>query len=286
MRTAIRLVLGAFVSAALLVWGAGEWLSRPAARVVGEPPVDLAARSVRVPVAGSGVVAGWFARGHGRGAVLLLHGLRSDRRQMLGRARLLQDAGYAVLLVDLPAHGESSGEHIGFGLREAAGVRAALAYLRAQLPGQPIGAIGVSLGAAALVFSRPSPPPDAVILESLYPTMAEAVSNRLDQRLGSFGRMLAPLLLWQLPPRLGVLADELRPVNAMPVLSAPVLVAAGTHDRHTTWPETERIYAAARQPKALWAVQGAAHGDLHAFGPDAYRERVLAFLSRHLRGTD
>lgn len=276
------------MSATLLVWLAGEWLSRPAARIIGEPPVDLAARSIRVPVAGSGFVAGWFVRGHGRGAVLLLHGLRSDRRQMIGRARFLRDAGYSVLLVDLPAHGESSGARIGFGRQEAAGVSAALAYLRVQLPGQPIGVIGVSLGAAALVLSRPSPSPplDAVILEAMYPTIAEAVSNRLDQRLGSYGRSLAPLLLWQLPLRLGVAADDLRPIIAMPAISAPVLVAAGTHDRHTTWLETKRVFAAARPPKALWAVQGAAHVDLHAFGPDAYRERVLPFLSRHLRGTD
>ena len=288
MRIAIRLVIAAVVSATLLVGAAGEWLSRPAARAVGEPPADLAARSVRVPVADSGHLAGWFVRGHGRGAVLLLHGLRSDRRQMLGRARFLRDAGYAVLLVDLPAHGESSGERIGFGLQEAAAVSAAIAYLRAQLPGQPVGAIGVSLGAAALVLSRPSPSPplDAVILESLYPTIAEAVSNRLDQRLGPYGRVLAPLLLWQLPLRLGVSAGDLRPVAAMPALSAPVLVAAGTQDRHSTWSETERLFAAARAPKALWAVQGAPHVDLHAFGPDAYRALVLAFLSHHLRPAD
>lgn len=286
MRIAIRLVVSVLVLATLMVWGAGEMLSRPASRAVGPPPADLGAESIRLPVSASDTVSGWFARGQGRGAVLLLHGLRSDRRQMLARARFLQAAGYAVLLIDLPAHGESTGGRIGFGLREAAGVRAALAYLRAQLPGQRVGAIGVSLGAAALVFSRPAPSVDAVILESLYPTMAEAVSNRLHLRFGSPGRLLAPLLLWQLPLRLGVSADDLRPVMAMPALSAPVLVAAGTDDLHTTWPETERVFAAAREPKVLWAVQGAAHGDLHAFSPDAYRERVLAFLSRHLRGPD
>lgn len=67
---------------------------------------------------------------------------------MLGRARFLQSEGYSVLLVDLPAHGESLGERITFGAREAAGVTSALAFLRNELPDERVGVIGVSLGAA------------------------------------------------------------------------------------------------------------------------------------------
>jgi len=51
--------------------------------------------------------------------VLLLHGVRADRREMLGRARFLNRLGYGILLIDLPAHGESPDDHITFGAREA-----------------------------------------------------------------------------------------------------------------------------------------------------------------------
>lgn len=262
----------------------GAWLSRPAPGVVGPPPATLAAVSIRLPVTATQAVAGWFAQGSGRGAVLLLHGIRADRTQMLGRASMLHAEGYSVLLPDLPAHGESDGARIGFGVHEAAGVAAALRFLRTQLPGEPVGVIGVSLGAAALVFARPSPAPDAVVLESLYPTLGEAVANRLAMRFGPAGRLLAPLLLWQTPWWIGVPADAVRPVDGLAQLVAPVLVAAGTHDRHTPWPETERIFAQAREPRQLWAVPGAAHADLHAHDPQAYRARVLPFLDRYLRG--
>ncbi len=47
----------------------------------------------------------------GKGAVLLLHGVRADRREMLNRARFLKEEGYSVLLIDLPSHGESDGAH-------------------------------------------------------------------------------------------------------------------------------------------------------------------------------
>ncbi len=286
MRIAIRLVIALLVSATGFVLATGAWLSRPAQRSVGPPPADLGAVTLRLPVGATQSVAGWFARGTGRGVVLLLHGVRADRTRMLGRARFLRAAGYGVLLIDLPAHGESPGARIGFGAHEAAGVLAALRFLRGELPGEPIGVIGVSLGAAALVLSRPSPAPSAVVLESMYPTVAEAVSNRLAIRLGAPGRLLAPLLLWQFPLWLDRSADDLRPVTALPDLAAPLLIASGADDRHTTRAETQRLVAAAREPRETWMVPGAGHVDLHRHDPAAYQARMLAFLARHLRGTD
>lgn len=287
-RHGVRWGLGALAAALLAVAAgllAGELLSRPAVRSIGAAPADLGARTVHIATEPTGgTVVGWFAPGApGAGAVLLLHGVRSDRRQMLARARALQAAGHAVLLIDLPAHGESTGERITFGAQEGAGVTAALAFLRRELPGERVGVIGVSLGAAALVLAQPRPAPDAVVLESMYPTITEAVANRLAMRLGPLGRPLAPLLLWQLPLRLGIGPAQLRPVDGMARLGAPVLVASGREDRHTTWPETERIHAAAAAPRSLWPVDGAAHVDLHAFDPVAYEARVFTFLAERLR---
>ena len=286
-RRLVLAVLFGLLAAAAVVLGAGELLSRPAPRTVGAPPADFPARQVLIGDATGPVVAGWFMPGQpGRGVVLLLHGVRADRTQMLARARFLHRAGYASLLVDLPAHGESAGERITFGAREAAGVRAALAYLRRNLPAERVGVIGVSLGAASLVLAQPVPAPDAVVLESMYPTIGEAVANRLAMRLGPLGAGLAPALLWQLPLRTGVGAHALRPIDGLARLGAPVLIASGTGDRHTPWPETRRLFDAAAHPKELWPVDGAAHVDLHAFAPHAYEARTLRFLGAHLRGGD
>ena len=170
-RTTLILAVATAVAAAVAVWGAGEVLSHPHPSNVGAPPPDLAAHPIQTHTTAGDLVSGWMVPGQqGMGAVLLLHGVRADRRQMLERARFLHRLGYAVLLVDLPAHGASAGQRITFGLAEAEGAKAALAYLARELPAERAGVIGVSLGAAALVLARPAltPPlaPAAVVLES------------------------------------------------------------------------------------------------------------------------
>lgn len=284
MRRALVITFALLAAALTALFAAGEFLSRPSAARVGPPPADLGALELSLPTDAGGSVSGWYAPGKpGAGAILLLHGVRSDRRQMAGRARFLHRAGYAVLLIDLPAHGQSSGSRIGFGLREASGVRAALRFLADRHPAQRTAVLGVSLGAAAFALSQATPAPSAVVLESMYPTIEDAVANRLSLRFGRAGAWATPLLLWQLPVWAGISARDLRPIAALQGLRAPLLVVSGTQDRHTSWAETERLFAAANPPKELWAVDGAAHVDLHAFDPAQYEARMLDFFARHLR---
>ena len=268
--------------AAAAVFGIGEYLSSPARHPVGDPPAELFASAVTIR-SPQGDVAGWVARGAGSGAVLLLHGVRSDRRQMAERALFLNRLGYTVLLIDLRSHGESAGKRITFGAHEASSVRAALAYLRRALPGEKIGVIGVSLGAASVVLARPGKTIDALVVESMYPTIEDAVENRLAARLGRPGAWLAPLLLQQIPLRTGVPVAALRPQDAMAQLACPVLVVGGALDVQTPTSETERIFAAAHEPKQLWIVDGAAHVDLHRFTPTEYERRIGVFLDSNLR---
>ena len=280
----LALILAALFATLLLCsLAAGELLTRPARQAIGAPPPDLHAEAVQLHDARGQRVAGWFVPGRaGQGGVLLLHGVRANRLQMLDRARWLQREGIASLLVDLPAHGESDGERITFGRREALGADAALAWLRARLPGERVGAIGVSLGGASLLFATRQPELDALVLESVYPTITDAVQDRLALRLGRAGVWVAPLLLMQIPLRLEFGVQDLRPIDAMTRVRAPLLVASGTLDAHTRWPETEALFAAAPAPKSLWPVAGAAHVDLHGFDPAAYEARLGPWLHAQL----
>ena len=281
-----RLLVGLSVTVLVGVAGSlvvGELLIRPAAHPVGPPPLGLAARTVTIPVAGHRRVHGWLVPGRPElGSVLLLHGVRSDRRSMVSRARFLGARGYTVLLIDLQAHGETPGRHITYGRLESEDVRAAAGYLRSHRPGRPVAVVGVSLGAAAAVLAEPALDVQAVVLESMYATFDSAVDNRMRHFLGPAGPLLSGLLVVQLPLRLGISSDELRPIDLIGRLRAPVLICAGDQDPSVPPAETRALYDAAARPKQLWMVPGAAHVDLYAFGPAEYLARVGRFLDRYL----
>ena len=285
MRSSLFVILASLAVGFIVVAaGVGEVLRHPALGSIGAPPSDLPAKSILLRTERDQPVAGWMISGKsGAGVVILLHGVRGDRREMLDRARFLNRLGYSALLIDLPAHGESTAPQITYGWNESQGVKAALDYVAREFPAERVGVIGVSLGAAAFVLSDPSPAPSAVVLESMFPTIAEALSDRLRRYLGPLGESVAPLLLWQLPLRVGVLPEQLRPIVRIASLQSPMLVASGSIDRHTTVSETKRLYDAITGPKDLWIVEGAAHVDLHAFDPGAYELRVSTFLAKYLR---
>ena len=291
MRTLTRrlslVALAVIVVVVGFAWVAGGELSAPVPRSIGSPPPSLGGQDV-VFTSGSGSsVHGWFVRCEsGQGAVLLLHGVRGDRRDMQSRAEFLHARRYSVLLIDFQAHGESPGAQITFGARESLDVTAALINLQRWVPGEPIGVIGVSLGAAAFVLAENRPAVNAVVLESMYPTVEQAVSDRLRLHLGPVGPMLAPLLLVQIRPRLGIGIDQLRPIDRVGAIGAPVFILSGTLDQHTSIGEARALFAAASKPKDFWAVEGAAHVNLHNYAKEEYERRVLSFLETNMKRRD
>ncbi len=282
--------LGASVIAAVLLGGLASWvvagrLIEAAPRVIGGPPAGLPANAFTVATASGETIVGWHVRAApSRGVIVLLHPIRTSRLAMVERARWLSDLGYSSVLIDLSGHGESSGETIMFGAREAHDARAAVDFARTQHPGEPIGVIGVSLGGAAAILAGPLDI-DALVVESVYPFIDEAVRNRVAARLGGWSRPLAELLLVQLEPRLGITREVLRPIDHIHEVDCPVLVIGGADDEHTTAAETRALAAAADLPREVMLIEGAVHEDLERAGGEVYRRAVGDWLERWMTPT-
>jgi alpha-beta hydrolase superfamily lysophospholipase len=279
---AIAFAVALFAAAGGL-YTVGWALARPVPVQVGPAPAELEAEAVAFPSQSGSVIHGWLSRPTAaRASVLLLPGVRANRLSMVRRAEFLRRAGYATLLIDFQATGESVGEAITFGWRERFDVLAAVQYLNARMPGQPVAVLGVSLGGAATLLATPPLEVQAAVLEAVYPSIDRAIVNRLRMRIGPFAHAMAPLLLVQLRPRLGVAPIQLKPVDHIARLGCPLLVVGGTFDEHTTVDETQLLYAAAVEPKELWLIPNAAHVDFLEFAGDDYRRRILAFLAAAL----
>lgn len=269
------LVVLAVASVVLVGW----MLARPVQKRIGDGPAELNVQAVTFHSdSGADVAAWWCPLPDSRGTVLLLPGVRANRLSMVDRARFLRRAGYSTLLIDFQATGETKGDRITFGWKESRDVLAAVEFIRKMQPADHIGIIGSSLGGAAALLAHPPLKVDGLILESVYPTIEIATANRLQNYLGPIGRWSALLFLKQLHIRLGVSADQLRPIDHIANVSCPVFVINGEKDRRTRREDARLLFSRAPSPKQLWLVAHAGHVDLHRAATAEYETRVLAFL--------
>jgi uncharacterized protein len=279
MRKILAVFLAGWLALLGAVYVAGSIGSAPAQLAVGQPPLDLPAEPVSFDSGSGSRLSGWFVQGEPhRGGIVLMHGIRANRLEMLDRARFLHAKGFSVLLFDFQAHGESPGKHITFGYLESRDARAAFDFLRAKLPGERLAVLGMSMGGAAAILSEKPLEADAMVLEAVYGSFDDALMNRLAMRFGVFANVLFPMYKVQVEPRLGFDPDLLNPAAGVAKVHAPLFLIAGEVDRHATLAEMRRIFANANEPKELWIVPGATHTNFHAFAPEEYERRVLAFL--------
>jgi uncharacterized protein len=273
------------------VLAVGLYLSSPATAVIGPPPDGLPdAQTIEITSSPGATIKGWWvaAAEPCASAVILIHGVRSNRLSMTKRAEKLRAEGFSVLLIDLQSHGESPGQRITYGPREALDAAAAVDFVRKDRSCARVGAIGTSLGGAAAIFASQPLAIDALVIESVYGTIDSALGNRLRAGLGPilggiFTPILVPTFKLLLPPILGVTPDQLRPIDHVSKVKAPLLVISGTLDDRTPIEEARSLYDRASGPKQFLAVEGAAHVDLEAFAPDDYWRTVLPFLTEHLK---
>jgi len=280
----ILIVISVFTGL-LISWCLGGFLIAPSQRHSAPLPPKLYGETVHFPSSSGAEITGWFIGGSDANApvVILMHGVRGCREDMLERAKFLREAGYATMLFDFQAHGDSGGKNITFGYLESRDAQAAVEFVHRIRPKAKIGLIGVSMGAAAALLASPPLKVDSMILESVYPDIIRATEDRIVMRLGPMGAILAPLLTCQLSLRIGISTDQLRPIEGARKVSVPKYFFAGVVDQETTIQEAKEIFSAAAEPKQFWPVEKAGHVNLHTFAKPQYEKRVLEFFEQTLK---
>lgn len=234
---------------------------------------------VRFPARDGVSLAGWFVPcPNPKGAVILLHGNGSNRTQVLARAKFFHTLRYAVLLYDARGHGRSDGQLVSFGWFETRDLLGALDWLQAR-GFTDVGCDGVSQGGATIALAAAELPPLRwAILESVYPTLDNAVDRRFRDVLGIpgwlAGLLMVPIAEW----RLGVDIREVSPAEKARRLTTPVLVMTGEADRRTFPTDARAVFDGLPGPKTWHLVPGAAHVDLYGFAQARWEQQVTAFL--------
>ena len=199
----------------------------------------------------------WMPPASGHGAILILTGKGVVVSDYAALFRDLAEHGFGVLGIDYRGNGASTGRPSEAGLR--ADARAGFDFIRASASHAKIAVYGESLGTGIAVGLAHDRPVAGVLLNSPY-----AAVVRLFELRGP-----------PLPYRL-IMPDQLDSEALIGTIGAAILILHGTADDAIPVSEARRLFAAAREPKAMIEVEGAAHGEVW-FGPT--RERALAALA-------
>jgi dipeptidyl aminopeptidase/acylaminoacyl peptidase len=282
------LVSAAAMSGMIAVWAASSFVARPVQWPVDAPGPP--AQSVNLTSSDGKAIAGtyWPGRCAAGPAVLLLHGINTDRMLFRKHATWLNEIGYSVLAIDFRGHGASQAAERTFGWHEARDASAAFAFLKRSNADRKVGVIGVSLGGAAALLGASGPvPADGLVSQGVYPNLRTAIRNRLE-RSGSprLAALFEPLLSYQSYPRYGVAPDRIAPVEALKSFKGAVFVIGGTADRDTTRQNSHALFAAASGAKKLWLVAGADHVQTSKLWTVNYRREVAEFFAAHLGRPD
>jgi uncharacterized protein len=233
----------------------------------------------------------WFAspaKANGD-AVILLHGVGDNREGMGGFAELFLSKGYAVLLPDSRAQGESGGGFPTYGVKETDDVHRWFNWLAAQQHPQCIFGMGESMGAAILLQSvRVETRFCAVVAESSFASFQQIAYVRVGQFVGTgpwLGKIaLRPAVelafLYGKVTR-GIFLTDASPENAVVGSRVPILLIHGLSDDNIPFQQSEWIHSHNPADITLWEVPGAGHCGAVSVVPQEFDNRVVKWFSAH-----
>jgi uncharacterized protein len=221
---------------------------------------------------------GWFlpAAGERAGSILFLHGNAENISTHIASVAWMPAEGFDVLLLDYRGYGRSEGKP---GLAGAhLDVEAALETLLSMPKVDPgrIAVFGQSLGGAlaitGLARSNRRDEVRALVVEGAPTSYRELAQEKL-------GRIW---LTWALQwPLALTIDDDYRPVDDIPALAPlPVLIIQGEDDTIVPAHHGRSLFEAAKEPKALWLIEGGGH--IQALASADVRDALAKWLRDQL----
>lgn len=254
-----------------------------------DPMTDLglAYEAFETPARDGSTLRGWVVPGapHPRVGVVAVHGAGADRREFLRHVPIFHRAGLPVVLFDCREQGISDGRGrgISLGLRESEDTSTVAAWAKRELGLERVVVIGTSQGGASVILAAAADPGiDAVIAENPFtsiPDLVRDVAGIGNPTPGWAVFVVSRTAMWRME---GVSAwSRPSPIESVAAIAPrPLLLMHGTKDQAIPYQHSERLYAAAGEPRELWLLEGADHAQLFNAAPEEYERRVTAFLNR------
>jgi uncharacterized protein len=221
-------------------------------------------------------------------AVVLLHGLKGNRFEMVNYADIFLSHGYSVLLPDARAHGMSGGDLATYGLLERNDVHRWVDWVVTNRHPRCVYGFGESMGAAQLLQALGTESRFcAVAAECPFSTLRETAYDRIGHYLHTgpwIGRtILRPIVevaYAYTRLRYGLNMDQVSPENAVAATHVPVLLIHGQNDTNIPIRHSNRISAMNRNV-VLWQVANTGHSNAIDTSPQELETRIVNWFASH-----
>ncbi len=230
----------------------------------------------------------WMAASAPAATIIIVHGVKKNRTDVLRAAILLRQAGFNVLVYDGRGHGNSEGRYITYGYHERRDVDAVIEWLitEKQIDPTRIGLAGESMGAAiSLQVAAHNERVKAVWADSPFASLRR-VTEEYVSRITRLPESVVHPALW---PAFRVAnyrgkfdIDRVDPAALAAQIKCPVYLIHGTGDQLIPVEHSEHIHAALGGNKELWIVEGARHAKSIRHAKREYADKLIGFFSTYL----
>jgi dipeptidyl aminopeptidase/acylaminoacyl peptidase len=232
----------------------------------------------------------WMTAGNDAPTIVVLHGVKKNRTDVLRAAMALCEAGFNVLVFDGRAHGSSEGRFVTYGFFERRDVESAIDWLveHKQVERQRVGLAGESMGAAiALQVAAHNDWIRAVWADSPFASLRRVSAEFLERVTRLPGSLLNPVLWTTVQVanyrgKFDVLAVD--PLALAAQIKCPVYLVHGTADQLIATSHSQNIHDALGGERHLWLIEGARHARGGRYARSDYRERLVGFFTEKLKG--
>jgi fermentation-respiration switch protein FrsA (DUF1100 family) len=229
-------------------------------------------------------LSGWLVtHPQARGNVIYCHGHGRNRGQGAWLLPTLHEMRLNVLAFDFRGHGDSPGHVSTFGHEEVRDLRAAVHFLEAECPHQPLFIIGVSLGAAVTLQALPElPTVQGVWSEACFSRFSTAVDHYFSPIPEAARGPLVSAYFYAAWLDCGFWGPDINPKDALTKVRVPICFCHGKRDELVPFEEAEDLYESYRGPKWHYWVEVGNHYNLRQVAREEYLERLRDFLEERM----
>jgi dipeptidyl aminopeptidase/acylaminoacyl peptidase len=230
----------------------------------------------------------WMSSGVSMPTVVILHGVKKNRTDVLRAALLLRRAGFNVLLFDGRGHGDSEGRYVTYGFYERRDVESAIDWLVKEkgINRNRVGLAGESMGAAiAIQVAAHNPWICAVWADSPFASLRRITEEYVRRATRLPGAVLTPMMWTAIRVanyrgKFDVYSVD--PLSLAARIKCPVYLVHGTADQLITTDHSKSIHSSLGGQKEIWFVEGARHARSIRHVKQEYNKRLTSFFRSNL----